>query len=191
MSSLASTLWIDSSPQVLGALANLFHYRFKNVQLCRARISKDFPNSGCVFAKNRRDQSFAFWGERHDADSPIFRTLDPAYQAPFDEAVNSRTDRAGRKVHLWPDRIHWQGSFVQEGLQYPEVGIVDFTLIDMHFLPEAALPRIVMISRRPLFFSTVNCKLLSEGRSVLCALEKQSTFQRTLLTNSITPRRSR
>jgi hypothetical protein len=66
-----------------------------------------------------------------------------------------------------------------------------FTLIDMHVPPGAALPHIVMISRRPLFFSTVNCKLLSEGRSVLCALEKQSTFQRTLLTNSITPRRSR
>jgi hypothetical protein len=44
-----------------------------------------------------------------------------------------------------------------------------FTLIDMHVPPEGGPPRIAMISRRPLFFS-VNCKLLSEGRSVLCAL---------------------
>src|SRR5258708_39244790 len=66
-----------------------------------------------------------------------------------------------------------------------------FTLIDMHVPPRGGPPRIAMTSRRPLFFSTVNCKLFSEGRSVLCALEKRSTFQRTLLTNSITPRRRR
>ena len=66
-----------------------------------------------------------------------------------------------------------------------------FTLIDMHVPPEAALPRIVTTSRRALFFSTVNCKQPSEERSVLCALEKRFTFQRTLPTNSIMPRRSR
>src|SRR5271154_416425 len=59
------------------------------------------------------------------------------------------------------------------------------------FLPEAALLRIATISRRPLFFSTVNCRLLSEGSSEFCVPEKQSTYRRTLLTNSITRRRSR
>src|SRR5258708_29231093 len=112
MLSMAQTLWIDSRPQALGALANLFQYRFKSAQLFRARIGKDFPNFGCVFTKNRRDQSFAFWCERHDADAPILSTLDPAYQAPFDEAVNGRADLAGRKVHLWPDPIHRQWPFV-------------------------------------------------------------------------------
>ncbi len=82
-----------------------------------------------MFAKNRRDQSFAFWGERHDADAPILRTLDAAYQAPFDEAVNGRTDRAGRKVDLWPNRIHRQRPFVEEHFKYPEVGIVDSRLL--------------------------------------------------------------
>src|SRR5260370_28380133 len=66
-----------------------------------------------------------------------------------------------------------------------------FTLIDMHVPPGVGPPPHRHDPRRPLFFSTVNCKLLSEVRSVLCALEKQSAFQRTLLTNSITPRRSR
>src|ERR1700730_1920549 len=129
MSSLSLTLLMDSAPQTLGALPNLFQGRFKRSQLFRARIGKDFPDFGCVFAKNRRDQFFAFCRERHDADAPILGTLDPAYQAPFDEAVNGRTDRGGRRVHLWADRIYRQRSFVQEGLQYPEVGIVDFRLL--------------------------------------------------------------
>jgi len=125
---VGSRSWFDSAPEALGALANLFQCRFKSSQLFRARIGKDFPNFGGVFAKNRRDQSFAFLCERHDADAPILRTLDPAYQAPFDEAVNGRADRAGRKVHLWPDRIHRQGPFIEEHFQYPEVGVVDSSL---------------------------------------------------------------
>ena len=112
-SSLAQTLWTDSRPQTLGALTNLFQCRFKSSQLFRARIGKDFPNFGCVFAKNRRDQLFAFWGERYDPDAPILRTLDPAYQASIQQAVDGHTDRAGRKVHLWADGIHWQRSFVE------------------------------------------------------------------------------
>jgi hypothetical protein len=129
MSSLAQTLWIDSGPQTLGALPNLFQCRFKSSQFSRARIGKDFPDFRCVLAKNRRDQFFAFWGERYDPDAAIPGTLDPAYQAPFQKAVDGHTDRAGRKVHLGPDGIHRQGSFVQEGLQYPEVGIVDSRLL--------------------------------------------------------------
>src|ERR1700694_4035927 len=129
MSSLAYTLWVDSGPQILGTLANLFQCRFKSSQFFRARIGKDFPNFGCVFAKNRRDQFFAFWGERYDPDAPILRTLDPAYQASIQQAIDGHTDRAGRKVHLWPDRIHRQRSFVQKGLKYPEVGIVDSRLL--------------------------------------------------------------
>jgi hypothetical protein len=129
MYKLASRSSFDSNPQALGALPDLLQCHFKSSQLFRARIGKDFPNFGCVFAKNRRDQSFAFWCERHDADAPILRTLDPAYQASFDEAVNGRADRAGRKVHLWSDRIHRQGPFVEECFQYPEVGIVDTRLL--------------------------------------------------------------
>ena len=125
MSSLALTLLIDFAPQTLGALPNLFQCRFKSSQLFQTRIGKDFPDFGCVFAEDRRDQFFAFWGERYDPDAPVLRTLDPAYQAPFDEAVNGRTDRAGRKVHLWADRIHRQRPFVEECFKYPEVGIVD------------------------------------------------------------------
>jgi len=92
-------------------------------------MGKDFPDFGCVFAENRRDQFFAFCRERHDADAAILRTLDPAHQASFDEAVNGRTDRAGRKVDLWSDRIHRQRPFVEEHFQYPEVGIVDSRLL--------------------------------------------------------------
>jgi hypothetical protein len=129
MSSLAQTLWIDSGPQALGALPNLLQCRFKSSQFFRARFGEDFPDFGGVFAKNRRDQFFAFWGERYDPDAPIQRTLDPAYQAPFDEAVNGRTDRAGGEVHPWADRIHRQRPFVEERFKYPEVGIVDSRLL--------------------------------------------------------------
>src|SRR5712691_9338669 len=89
---VGSRPWFDSAPEALGALANLFQCRFKSSQLFRARIGKDPFNFGGVFPKDRRDQSFAFWCERHDADAPILRTLDPAYQAPFDEAVHGRAD---------------------------------------------------------------------------------------------------
>src|SRR5258708_26761922 len=108
---LAYALWIDSGPQTLGALPNLLQCRFKSSQLFRARIGKDFSDFGGVFAKNRRDQFFAFWGERSDPDAPILRTLDPAYQAPFDEAVNGHANRSRGKVHLRPNRIHAQRAF--------------------------------------------------------------------------------
>ena len=94
MSSLALTLLIDSAPQTLGALPNLFQCRFKSSQLFRTRIGKDFPDFGCVFAKNRCDQFFAFWGERYNPDAPILRTLDPAYQAPN-----------GRRESLFAERL--------------------------------------------------------------------------------------
>src|SRR6266852_2940230 len=129
MSSLALTLWVDSCPQSLGALPNLFQCRFKSSQLFRARIGKDFSNFGGVFAKNRLDQFFALWGERYDPDAPILRTLDPAYQPSIQQAVDGHTDRAGRKVHLWADRIHRQRPFVEEGFKYPHVGIVDSRLL--------------------------------------------------------------
>ena len=119
----------DFAPEAPGALANLFQCRFKSSQLFRARIGKNPFNFGGVFPKDRRDQSLAFWCERYDADAPILRTLDTAYQAPFDKAVNGRTDRAGRKVHLWADRVHGQGPFVEECFKYPEVGIVDSRLL--------------------------------------------------------------
>jgi len=45
-------------------------------------------------------------------DAPIFRALDPAYQASIQQAVDGHTDRAGRKVNLWADRIHRQRPFV-------------------------------------------------------------------------------
>jgi hypothetical protein len=46
---------INTAAQALGALANLFQCCFKGSQLFRARIGKEFPDFGCVFAKNRRD----------------------------------------------------------------------------------------------------------------------------------------
>src|ERR1700688_4632513 len=125
----ASRPWFHSGPEALGALAYFFQYRFKTSQFFRARIGEDLLNFGGVFPKDRCDQSFAFWCERHDAAARILGTLDPAYQAPFDEAVNGRTDRAGRKVDLWADRIHRQRPFVEEGFKYPEVGIVDSRLL--------------------------------------------------------------
>src|SRR6267142_886160 len=126
---LASRSSFDSNPQALCALPNLLQCHFKSSQLFRARIGKDFPNFGCVFAKNRRDQFLSFWGERYDPDAPILRTLDPAYQASIQKAVNGHADRAGRKVHLWADGIHRQRPFVEECFKYPEVGIVDPCLL--------------------------------------------------------------
>src|SRR6266478_5941609 len=116
---VGSRPWFDSALQAL----------FKSSQLFRARIGKDFSDFGGVFAKNRRDQFFAFWGERYDPDAPILRTLDPAYQPSIQQAVDGHTDRAGRKVHLWADRIHRQRPFVEECFKYPEVGIVDSRLL--------------------------------------------------------------
>ena len=66
-----------------------------------------------------------------------------------------------------------------------------FTLIDMHVPPGGGPP-----PHRPDFEETFilldgELQTTFRGESVLCALEKRSTFQRTILTNSITPRRSR
>src|SRR6266849_6399735 len=129
MYKLASRSSFDSGPQALGALPNLFQYRFKSPQFLRARIGKDFCNLGRVLPKNRSNQSFAFCCERYDADATVVRALDPAYQASVDEAVNGHADRARRKEHLWADGIHRQRSFVEEGLKYAEVSIVDSRLL--------------------------------------------------------------
>jgi hypothetical protein len=162
-SSLAQTLWTDSRPQTLGALPDLFQCRFKSPQFFGARVGKDFPDFGCMLAKNRRDQCFAFWGERYDPDAPILRALDPAHQAPFDKAVNGRTDRAGRKVHLWADRIHRQGPFVEECFKYPEVGIIDSRLLKSRIkifrgrpkgLPQYQ-PTVNRVSRGPIHDETI------------------------------------
>jgi hypothetical protein len=91
--------------------------------------AKTFLISAACLRKIGAIKSLPFWGERYDPDAPILRTLDPAYQPSIQEAVDGYTDRAGRKVHLWADRIHRQRSFVQEGLQYAEVGIVDSRLL--------------------------------------------------------------
>src|SRR5215472_17997342 len=80
---VGSRPWFASAPEALGALPNLFQYGFKSSQLFQARIGKDLLNFGGMFPKDRRDQSFAFWSERHHADAPILRALDPPYQAPF------------------------------------------------------------------------------------------------------------
>src|SRR6266446_165809 len=122
---LLLSLSFDSGAEPLGALTNLLQYCFKISQLFRARIGKDSPNFSCVFAKNRGDQFLAFWGERYDPDAPILRTLDPAYQASIQQAVDGDTDRTGGQKYFWADRIDRQRSFVQEGLKDPEIGVVD------------------------------------------------------------------
>src|SRR5437667_7989713 len=76
-------LRLFSCPEPLGALTNLFQYRFQTSHFFWARIGKHFSNLDSVSAKHRRNQSFAFWFERYDADAPVFVTLDPAYQAPI------------------------------------------------------------------------------------------------------------
>src|SRR6266852_3918980 len=55
-----------------------------------------------------------------------------------------------------------------------------FTLIDMHVPPGGGPPPHRDDFEETFILLDGNCKLLSEGRSVLCALEKRSTFQRTL-----------
>src|SRR5258708_33158249 len=59
----------------------------------------------------------------------IRTTLDPAYQASIQQAVDGHTDRAGRKEHFWADGIHRQRPFVEECFKYPEVSIVDSRLL--------------------------------------------------------------
>src|ERR1700722_466903 len=122
-------LWIDPRLQPLCTLADFFQCRFKSSQFFRVHIGKRFPDFRCMFAENRRDQFFAFCRERHDADAPILGALAPAYEAPIEEAVNGGTDRAGRKVHLWADRIHCQRPSVEKHFQYSEVGLVDSCLL--------------------------------------------------------------
>jgi hypothetical protein len=86
---------LSECSQALGALANLFQYCFKSSQLLRARIGKDFPDFGSVFAKNRRDQVFAFWGERYDPDTPILWTLSARLTRPLSNMRSMAISRIG------------------------------------------------------------------------------------------------
>src|ERR1700730_6034561 len=98
-------LWINPRLQPLCMLADFFQCRFKSSQFFRVHIGKRFPDFRCMFAENRRDQFFAFCRERHDANAPILGALDPAYEAPIEEAANGRTDRAARTVPAPAARI--------------------------------------------------------------------------------------
>jgi hypothetical protein len=91
--------------------------------------AKSFLISAACLRKIGAINSLPFGVSDTTRTAPILGTLVPAYQAPFDEAVDSRTDRAGRKVHLWADRIHRQRPFFEERFKYPEVGIVDSRLL--------------------------------------------------------------
>jgi len=55
--------WFCCTPEAFGALTNFLQDFFETSQFFRARIGKYFSNFGTVFAKNRRDQFFAFWCE--------------------------------------------------------------------------------------------------------------------------------
>src|ERR1700727_2159728 len=103
--------WSDTGPQIFRTPANFLQGRFKRLQLLWTRIREHFPDFGCVFAKDWRNQFFAPCRERHDANASILGALDAAHQASVDEAVNGRTDRSRRKVNLWTNRVHRQRSF--------------------------------------------------------------------------------
>src|SRR5467141_4074199 len=74
-----------------------------------------------MLSESRNDEVLPTRGKGDDTHPPVFRALNPGYQALREDAVHSDTDRAWGQIDDQADRIDGQRSFVQQGFQHAEI----------------------------------------------------------------------
>src|SRR6266404_2389849 len=74
-----------------------------------------------MLSKSGNNEILAASGEGNDPNAPVFGALDPADQAPRDEAIDSDTDRAWGQSDHWAYRIDGQRPFAQQEFEHAEI----------------------------------------------------------------------
>src|ERR1700745_3164117 len=83
-----------------------------------------------MLSKGGNNKILAARGEGDDPNTPVFRALDPGYQALREETVHSDTDRAWGQINDWHYRIDGQRPFVQQGFQHAEIRETESSLFN-------------------------------------------------------------
>src|SRR5579864_1671320 len=74
-----------------------------------------------MLSESGNDEVLPARGQGDDTNTPVFRALDPGYQALRKETVHSDTDRAWGQIDDWAYRIDGQRPFVQQDFQHAEI----------------------------------------------------------------------
>jgi len=103
------------------ALAEPLKRHFETMKLLRAQFREHSPHLPGMLSESGNDEVLPARGEGDDTNTPIFRALDPGYQALREETVHSDTDRAWGQVDGWAYHIDGQRPFVQQDFQHAEI----------------------------------------------------------------------
>src|SRR6516165_5602434 len=87
-------------------LADLFKRHFESVKFLRAQFREHSPHLPGVLSKGGNNEILPARCEGDDTNTPVFRALDPGYQAPGGETVHSDTDRAWGQIDDGADRTN-------------------------------------------------------------------------------------
>src|SRR6516165_592310 len=102
-------------------LADLFKRHFESVKFLRAQFREHSPHLPGVLSKGGNNEILPARCEGDDTNTPVFRALDPGYQALREETVHSDTDRAWGQIDDRADRVDGQRPFVQQEFQHAEI----------------------------------------------------------------------
>src|SRR5262245_64948582 len=118
-----TTLWSRSTlvHQRSSLLADLLKRHLEATKLLGAQFREHSPHLPGMLSESGNDDVLPARGEGDDTNTPVFRALDPGYQALREETVHSDTDRAWGQIDDRADRIHGQRPFVQQGFQHTEI----------------------------------------------------------------------
>src|SRR6266481_5069855 len=104
-----------------GALAELLKRHFQRTKFLRAQFREHSLHLPGVLFESRNDEVLPTRGKGDDTHTPVFRALNPGYQALREEAVHGDTDRSWGQIDDEADRIDGQRSFVQQDFQHAEI----------------------------------------------------------------------
>src|SRR5262249_8828340 len=118
-----TTSWSRSTlvHQRSSLLADLLKRHLEATKLLGAQFREHSPHLPGMLSESGNDEVLPARGEGDDTNTPVFRALDPGYQALRDETVHSDADGAWRRIDGWACRIDGQRAFVQQNFQHAEI----------------------------------------------------------------------
>src|SRR5262249_12077734 len=101
--------------------ADLLKRHLEATKLLGAQFREHSPHLPGMLSESGNDEVLPARGEGDDTNTPVFRALDPGYQALRDEPVHSDTDRAWDQVDDWAYCIDRHRPVVQQDFQHAEI----------------------------------------------------------------------
>src|SRR6516162_11111148 len=91
------------------------------MKLLRTQFREHSPHLPRMLSESGNNEVLPARGKGDNTNTPVFRALDPGYQALREETVHSDTDRAWGQIDDWAYRIDGQRPFVQQDFQHAEI----------------------------------------------------------------------